>query len=325
MRPILACLLVALSACGSVAAPATASPPAPTPTTPAALLAAPLEACGTVKAWTPPTAAQPGSITVGSMTHSVNPGTNHGATGFVVKTGTDMCVFGGLDGQPTPYHGATVIDSPFCGAVLAFSAATPGAAGAVTLLHFAAVTLSIPAAVDLGVPRLGVRRCLAVGTTSAGEAVARGRAAPSILDMELGLWCGAVKSYATGSAIAIGSKRWEMTGGTAYDTGGPNGPDRTTAGKRMCLTAALDDQGRITRYLTSDMPPQEGGVVTSYAPSTAATPGTLVFSYKYVRTVAAGATLQELEVGKNACVTLGLDAAGDGVVTGSVACGGVGF
>ena len=93
----------------------------------------------------------------------------------------------------------------------------------------------------------------------------------------------------------------------------------------MCLAAALDDQGRITRYLTSEMPPGEGGLVTTYVPSTAATTGTLVFSYKYVRTVAAGTTLQGLEVGKYACVTLGLDAAGDRVVTGSVACGGVGF
>ena len=33
----------------------------------------------------------------------------------------------------------------------------------------------------------------------------------------------------------------------------------------MCLTAALDDQGRITRYLTSDMPPGESGIVTSLA------------------------------------------------------------
>ena len=271
------------------------------------------------------TAVQPGSITVGSTTHSVNAGTNHGATGFVVKPGTDMCLFGGLDGQPQPYHGATPIDSPFCGAVLAFSAATPGAAGAITLLHFAAVTLGIPAGVELGAPPLGVRRCLTVGTTSGGEAVARGRAAPSIADMDLGLWCGAVKSYATASAIAIGSKRWEIAGGTAYDTGGPNGPDRTTAGTPMCLAAALDDQGRITRYLTSDMPPQEGGLVTTYVPSTAATPGTLVFSYKYVRTVAAGAALQGIEVGKSACVTLGLDAAGDRVITGTVICGGVGF
>ena len=288
-------------------------------------MAAPLEACGTVTSWAAPTAAHAGSITIGSMTHSVNAGTSHGATGFVVKTGMDMCLFGGLDGQPAPYHGATVIDSPFCGAVLAFTPATASAAGSVTLLHFAAVTLSIAAGVDLGVPRLGIKRCVTVATTPAGDAAVRGRAAASILDMELGLWCGAVKSYASGSAIAIGSKRWEIAGSTAYDTTGPNGPDRTTAGKPMCLAAALDDAGRITRYLTTEMPPGEGGVVTTYIASTAATAGILVFSYKYVRTVAAGTALQGVEVGKNACVTLGLDAGGDRVITGSVACGGVGF
>src|SRR5207247_3529821 len=113
-----------LAACGTVAIPAAAPTPAPTPTAPAVLTLAPLEACGTVKAWAPPTATRSGSITLGSKTHSANAGTNHGATGFVVTVGTDMCLFGGLDGQTAPYHGATRIDSPFCGAVLAFTPAT---------------------------------------------------------------------------------------------------------------------------------------------------------------------------------------------------------
>lgn len=321
---MLGCLAILLNACGTVATPAPASAAA-TPAAPAALLQAPTEACGTVKAWTPPTAAQAGSVTLGSKSHTVNAGTNHGATGFVVKAGTDMCLFGGLDGQTAVSHGATVIDSPFCGAVLAFTASTASTPGSLTLLHFASAALAIPRGVDLGTPRLGVKRCVTVGTNAAGDAEARGRAAASILDMEISLWCGAVKTYAAGSSIAIGSHRWEMAGTVPYDTAGPNGPDRTVGGKPICLTAALDDQGRITRYLTSEMPAQEGGVVTTVVPATTTATGTLVFSYKYVRVIAAGATLEGIESGKHGCVKLGLDAAGDGVITGSAECGGVGF
>jgi hypothetical protein len=310
--------------------PAAAPTVAPTPTAPSALLQAPTEACGTVKAWTAPTATEVGSITVGSASHTVNPGTNHGATGFGVKTGVDMCLFGGLDGQTAASHGATVIDSPFCGAVLAFTPATATAPGSMTLLHFAAATLAIPTGVDLGAPRLGVRRCVTVGSTPAGDAVARGRAAPSILDMESSLWCGQVVRYVASAAgrpgeIAIGSKSWLIGDGVAYESAGANPPDRTTTGKPACLTAAIDDGGRIVRYLTSDMPSGESGIVTSYAPATAVTPGTLVFSYKYVRTVALGVSLTDVKVGSRMCVKRGLDGAGDGVVTGSTECGGVGF
>ena len=323
MRRIAIGLLVVLSACGTVT-PAAAPTPAPTPTAPAALLLAPVEACGSVKAWTAPTASQPGSVTIGSRTHTVNAGTNHGATGFAVTLGADLCLFGGLDGQPQPYHGATRVESPFCGAVLAFTPATATAAGSITILHFGAATISVPAATDLGAPPLGVKRCVTVATTPAGDAFVRGRAAPSILDMDIDLGCGAVKSYAAGSTIAIGSKRWEMAGGTAYETAGPNPPDRTAVGTPMCLTAALDDQGRITRYLTSEMPTAEGGLVTSYTAATAGSPGTLVFSYKYARVIAAGTSI-EVQVGGYACVKRGLDAAGDAVITGSMVCGGVRF
>jgi hypothetical protein len=323
-------LLVAalISACGTVAAPAPST--APTPTAPAVLLQAPSEACGTVKAWAPPTATQAGSITLGSATHSVNAGTNHGSTGFGVAVGTDMCLFGGLDGQTAASVGATVIDSPFCGAVLAFTPASAGTAGSVTLLHFAAAALTIPAGLDLGAPRLGVRRCVTVGTTSAGDAIVRSRAAPSILDMESSLWCGRVVRYTRASAgvpgeLAIGSKSWLIADGVAYESAGPNPPDRTTLGTPACLTAAFDDAGRITRYLTSDMPASESGIVTSYAPATATATGTLVFSYKYVRAVAVGVTLTGVTVGSRTCVKAGVDPAGDRVVTGSTECGGVGF
>jgi hypothetical protein len=325
MRRTLAALAVFVSACGPVTvAPAAAPTPIPTATAPAALMQAPLEACGTVKAWTAPTATQPGSITIGSQTHTVNAGTNHGATGFVVAAGQDLCLFGGLDGQTQPYHGATRIDSPFCGAVLGFTPATATSSGSVTILHFAAATLTIAPATDLGTPPLGTKRCVTIAMTAAGDAVVHGRTTPEISEMDIDLGCGTVKSYVVGSQIVIGSKRWEMVGGIAYDTAGPNGPDRTTDGKPMCLIAALDDHGRITRYLTNDMPPAEGGLVTGYTAATAGASGTLVFSYKYVRTIAPRTSL-DLTVGAYACVTRGLDAAGDGVITGSVACGGVGF
>jgi len=316
---------VVLSACGTVASPAPVPTPAPTPTAPAVLLQAPIEACGTVKAWTAPTATQAGSITLGSRTYSVNAGTSHGATGLVVKGATDMCLFGGLDGQTAVSHGAVTIDSPFCGAVLAFTPATATGAGSITLLHFANATLPIAAGADLGAPTLGVRRCVTVATTSTGDAVARGRAPASILDMESSLWCGQVTRYATAASgqsgeIVIGSKRWLIGAGTAYESAGPNPPDQTSPGRPTCLTAALDDAGRITRYLTSDMPTGETGLVTSYTPPTATSNGTLVFSYKYVRAVAQGAQLDGVELGKRVCVKQALDPAGDRVATATVTC-----
>src|ERR1041385_9138610 len=110
MRPAVLVALLCI-ACGSPAAPVSAPTRSavPTPTAPAVLLQAPTEACGAVKAWTAPTPTQPGSITLGSKTYGVNAGTNHGATGFVVRTGLDLCLFGGLDGQTAASHGATVV------------------------------------------------------------------------------------------------------------------------------------------------------------------------------------------------------------------------
>ena len=143
--------------------------------------------------------------------------------------------------------------------------------------------------------------------------------------MESSLWCGLVTRYAPGNAtqsgeIVIGSKRWLIGTGIAYESAGPNPPDHTTRGAPTCLTAAIDDAGRIQRYLTSDMPAIEGGLVTSYTPPTATQIGTLVFSYKYVRTVAAGAQLDDVELGRHVCVKQALDLAGDRVITATMTC-----
>lgn len=318
MRFAVVFVAMVMASCGSPAAAplASAAPSAP----PSPLSLAPIEACGTVKAWIAPTDTQVGSIAIGTRTYSVNVGTRHGQTGFTPTVGKDMCLFGGLDGQTAASHGATVIESPFCGAVLAFSAPTASAAGSIAVLQFAAATLAVPPGVDLGRPPPGARRCFTVGVDAAGDAVVRGRAGPSILDLDLDLWCGTVKTYAAGSAIAIGSKRWAMAPGAAYQTAAVNPPDRTEPGKPTCLTAAIDDSGRITRYRTNDMPAQESGLVTSYNAPTATTPGTLVFSYKYVRFVAPATTLVGLQPGKHACVREGLDAAGDRVVTAVIDC-----
>lgn len=318
MRVTVVLIAVVLTSCGSPAAAPTASPSPSGPPSP--LSRAPLEACGTVKAWTAPTDSQPGSITFGTQTHSVNAGTRHGQTGFTPTVGRDMCLFGGLDGQTATSHGATTVESPFCGAVLAFTPATAATAGSIVVLHFAAATLAVPAGIDLGRPPSGARRCLTVGVDAAGDPLARGPAGPSILDMELDLWCGSVKTYAAGSVIAIGSKRWDMAAGAAYQSAAVNPPDRTEPGKPTCLTAAIDDSGLITRYTTKDMPTQEGGTVTSYTAPTATAPGTLVFSYKFVRAVAAGASLSGMEPGTHVCVKDGLDAAGDRVVTAAIDC-----
>jgi hypothetical protein len=320
-------LVVLLGACGTVAIPAPSPTVAPTPTAPAVLLQAPLEACGTVRAWTAPTATEPGSITLGSRTHSVNAGTSHGSTGFTVKPGTDMCLFGGLDGQTAASVGATPIDSPFCGAVLAFTPASAAAAGSVTVLHFAAATLTVPAGIDLGTPPLGVRRCYTVATDTAGGAIVKERVRGSVLEMDLSLWCGTVKTYRSATAtvpgaLGIGSKSWLIGGGVAHESAYPKyRGDQTTMGEPTCLAGAIDDTGRLDRYLTSAMPDTEGGRVTSYLPATADRQGTLVFSYRYVRPIAPGVTL-EAKPGTYVCVTQGLDPSGDRVVTGSIPCPG---
>ena len=273
-----------------------------------------------MKAWTPPTATQTGSIILGTHSHSVNAGTGHGQTGFTPTVGKDMCLFGGLDGQTAASHGAGPVESPFCGAVLAFVAATPSATGSVTVLHFAAATLSVPSGVDLGRPPAGARRCFTVGVDAAGNSLVRGAANPSILDLESQLWCGAVKTYVPGRVIAIGSRRWDMAPGAGFQSAAVNPPERTEAGKPTCLTAAIDDRGQVTRYRTDDMPLLESGVVTSYTAPTATARGILVFSYKYVRAVAPTTTAYALALGMRVCVTHALDDSGDRVVTGIIDC-----
>lgn len=324
MRLVFALGLFA-AACASVPLPAAAPTPAPTPTAPVALAGAPLEACGRLTRWIPPTATGAGSVTIGSATHSVDPGAAHRETGFEPAVGVDLCLFGGLDGQTAVSVGAGPIESPFCGPVVAFTPPFAATAGSVTILHFAAATLRIPPGVDIGTPPLGARRCFSVATDTAGDATVRARVIGSAVEMDLPLWCGTVTAYRPATAteagtLGVGSKTWLIAAGIAHDSAYPKyRGDQTKTGEPMCLAGAVDDAGRLIRYFTSGMPDKEGGRVTSYIPATADRQGTLVLSYRYLRAVARGATL-DARPGAYACVRYGLDATGDRVATGTLPC-----
>ncbi len=318
-------LLIALAAaCGSPL-PSGAGAPGPSPSSTPAAATGPIEACGTVRAWAPPSETAAGSVTLGTRTYTVGAGTRHGATGFVPTVGQDMCLFGGLDGDSAVSHGATALDRPFCGKLVAFTGPAAQQPGSLTLLHFAFATLPIPPGTDLGTPLVGARRCFDVAVDAAGDPSVMARRSDPRFELET-LWCGRVTAYGPATAtepgrLTIGTRSWSIAPGIAHDTEYPKyRGDQTELGQARCLTGAVDDAGRLVRYLTSEMPSREGGLVTAYTPATADRPGALTFSLRYERIVAAGAALEGVKLGAQLCVAEDLDAGGDRVVTGTFVC-----
>ncbi len=327
MRALIAAALV-VAACGTRSeGPLWSAAPSPTSTA-SPFGAIPREACGVVTAWTAPTATSPGGVTIGSRSHSVAAGTRHGATGFTLAIGTRRCLFGGLDNDATLSVGAGPLTDRVCGTLLSFRPASTVADGELWVLEFGALALRIPAATDLGSPLVGAKRCFATDVDAKGDAIATARVSNALFESET-LWCGKVTGYAPSTAagvgtLSVGTRSWLIEPGVEHATDYPKyRGDNTSAGQLACVDGAVNDRGRLVRYLVADMVKAEGGLVTDYLPATGTDDGRVVLSYKYARKVAATTTLA-VTVGQQTCFEHGVDPRGDRVITRVIACGGVG-
>ena len=237
-----------------------------------------VEACGTVRSYTPGTSTTDGSLAIGSRTFRVVPGFSHGATGFTPAPGTDMCVFGGLGDPPGTNSGAWPVPRYVCGYVLDFRPADR-----LTMLESrdnGLVTLQVSATAALGadVSRTHLR-CFDISvdaTTGDAQIVRRTNASGEEIR------CGVVRRYAPPSptaagSITIGSQAYAIRQGVAY-SGDPAGQrsDPMSVGNAFCVNGIVEDDGYLSAYgpaRSVATGSSECGSVLAYRPPTASTPG----------------------------------------------------
>ncbi len=275
-----------------------------------------LEVCGRLVEHRPATATAAGSLTVGTRTYAVSPGTVAGNGGVEVAVGRDLCFEGSLG--TTSRHLLRYLFFPLprdqlCGTVQLTSGDTLTMAS-----DFGALTVvrgpGVPA------PATGDRVCYAFQISAQGDAVAtRVEAVDTKNEREWISHCGTVRAYrpatpSAGGTITIGSKSFTIRAGVAY-TGDPAGSrtDRTTTGSNMCLNGVFGPARELIEYLTGAMPTNIVGRTSEYTPPAGGVAGLAVLSYRSqfeLRIPAAIDATVDL-VRSSTCFETGVDAAGD--------------
>lgn len=289
----------------------------------------PIEVCGTLTALVPAGQAS-GSVTVGTRTYGVAPGTPLGNGGVVVAVGRSLCITAGMDTATGNLVSYLAFPPPpsgrLCGNVLGSAAA----AGLVRLrADFGDTELLIPPGIDAGVLPRDARVCFLIGIDPAGDAFARARStvdAPN--DRQRVSLCGRVNAYVPATAssagrVAIGSRAYSIEPGSRY-AGDPAGErsDRTIVGSAMCLSGTIGDAGGLREYLTRTMDSAIGGNTFAYTPPSATDPGLLVISAvsRFPLKIPAGAGFRvDLSRGEH-CFAIAVDASGDAAIDRVIEC-----
>ena len=138
-----------------------------------------LGVCGVVKAYTAPTAAGDGTVTIGTRTLGIAAGTKVEGT-HAPTLGEKRCVGGNTDSQgrfTTLSIEASLIESA-CGVVTAFTPASATRDGSLTLQLAARppVAYVVPAATQLPPDFGSGQRCVALAVNAAGNAIVTGTA-----------------------------------------------------------------------------------------------------------------------------------------------------
>jgi hypothetical protein len=335
MRFLIALAVVATVACGSLK---NETSPSGSPTPRVGLTPDPnavpwrvmngITACGVVNAYTAPTIAATGSLSIGSRSYTIPAGTPAaGSNGFPPTVGKAMCVWGGLDGSAAAAPNADPLGEYRCGRVRDHRPATESANGALTMIEYwsdGEVELVVPHGVSIGTPHFDDYRCYTVAAPS-GDAVITGRDT-RLADVSLA--CGRVKSYspATGAApgvIGVGSKTFGLPAGMTYlmDPAGARS-DPIAVGKVLCLRAQLDDGGVIAQYGPASVFSDPGangligggicGRTVAFKAPTATQPGYVAFALNRIpMAIPAGAQLTPLADRYQRCYDLALDPKGD--------------
>lgn len=287
-----------------------------------------LQVCGTLREHRAATTGAAGSLSIGTRTYAVAPGTVAGNGGVSVAIGSDLCVQAtqGISSGRLVYvlffPLSIAADGRVCGNALRSTGST------VTLAaDFGELTL----ATSSGAPAQGRERVCYATTVdrTTGDLTATGSLPVRDVDRERIAHCGTVSSYtpattASSGYIAIGSRSYRIAAGVAY-TGDPAGDrtDRTAVGSPMCLHATLGTAGEILGYLTGGIPPTTGGVVIAYVPPVGATSGVATLSYASRATLRIPAAIEaavDLGRGGSHCFRTTVDATGDQAAAAVIAC-----
>ena len=334
--------VVALVACGApreAGSGAATLVPSAAPTAPAGLTPSPnatpwriangITACGTLRAYVAATPTDPGSLSVGSRTFTIAPGTaKAGTSGFSPEIGKAMCVWGGLNGTGAAAPNSDLLGEYRCGRVRDLVAPTLATPGRLRLLEYwseGEVELVVPAVAVLGTLHFDDYRCFAVDLDAGGDARTSRR--DERLASET-LTCGRLSAYTPAAAtsagtMAIGSRTFTIPAGVAY-TLDPAGArtDTQAAGQVICLRAIRDDAGAITRYgpnMQLAAPGPNGvlpggmcGRVAAFVAPTATRDGLVALALNMPPfRIPAGTTLTPKAGAHYRCYDLALDAQGD--------------
>lgn len=336
----LAAVLIGLVSCGAVQPDRLLSPTPPAGLTPGPnavpwRVANGITACGIVRAYVPATATSAGSLTIGTRTYPIAPGTaGAGSNGFPPKVDSAMCVWGGLGGTAAVAPNADPLGPYRCGRVRDYVASTASASGHVRILEYwsdGELDLVVPPGTALSALRFDDYRCFTVDAPNpSGDAVTTGRDT-RLADADLA--CGQVRSYApatatTPGAITVGSRTFGIPAGITYqmDPAGARS-DPIAPGVVLCLRGQLDDAGAIARYgpvrvfgapgPTGQFSGGMTGRVVAFKAPTASADGFVALALNGVPfRIPAGTTLTAKADAYMRTYDLGLDAQGDMIATG---------
>ena len=204
-----------------------------------------ISVCGVVSAYTASMFGASGSITIAGQTFSISPSTTIDGAGLIT-VGANLCLNGTLNasGQLIPPSTVTVNTGNsinLCGVVTAYTAATAGTPGSITI---AGQTFSIaPGTVLSGNIQVGADLCLAAITNPSGQIVG-GLAIPNpnIPTTPVNA-CGLVTQYTPATSfsrgsITIGGQTFSIAAGTRFDS-------EVQVGASLCFTLPVTPGGEI--------------------------------------------------------------------------------
>ncbi len=292
--------------------------------------------CGEVKVYTPAGSAD-GSVTLGTRTFVLRAGEQQGARQNArnIARPNFICLEGVRDatGAFTEYF-AWPPPFPFCGTVRAYDAPAAGVRGRIVLDARARYDLRITAPLAVTIGERACVRLVLEQQTGDGVVDLRERRFEHIYARVAGI-CGLVSQWTAAEPVAgramlvhreagsitVGTRRYDIAQGTEYSLVNP--PPQV--GSTTCLGGSLDARGALVDYGAGPgMPGCTGGWVDEYRAPTASAEGLIRLggglsltpeSYRFA--IPAGTTMPTEVTSGRYCFVLGLDAAGDAVVTGA--------
>lgn len=148
-------------------------------------------------------------------------------------------------------------------------------------------------------------------------------AVPAVAQESTGLSvCGEVKAFTAATAttdgsVTIGSRTFVLKADELYSRVGQNA-ENLQVGRQICLNGSVNAAQEFTQYGAIRMRSSYCGTVLSFTAPTATTAGSISIRDLGVAqfTIPSGTDVGTVTVGSRACFLLGLDAAGNAVVTG---------